>query len=560
MNDQKALKFILYARKSSESEDRQVQSIDDQINQLTELAKRNGLKIEQVLVESKSAKTPYTRPVFEQLVKLIEKKKDYGILCWSMNRLFRNPVDQGTIGWLLQSGQLNCIQTIDKTYMPEDNVLLFNVEGGMANQYIIDLRRMCKRGLMSKVQKGWRPCLPPIGYLNNKEDRTIVVDPERFDLVRKMWDLMLSGTLNPKEILDIANNQWGLRTAKHKRKGGERLTLGAIYKIFSNIFYTGIFQYGGDLFQGIHKPMITLDEFDTVQELLGRKGKKRQTPHDFAYTGIMRCGACESMYTASQKTKMIKATNSLKTFTYYHCSHRKNKGQCNKELQRPIAIKKLENIFCEILSEYTLNAKSLEWSFELIDKKAVTKKELEQKKLESINHDIRELEAQIENLSRQFYRGFFDEPFYINEKKLLNDRLIKIKNQRQANTHIDLQVIEQTKKAFQFASFARECLLKGSNNDKRTVIQTIGSNWVINGEKPEFINTNWLLPIKDFINASIANLSRFEPEYNQKNKGQNSDSGTDVIHLCDTIEAVRTEIEKNLMKNSAFNIPDLPKF
>jgi len=273
MNQNTPRILYIYARKSSESEDRQVQSIEDQVNRLKELANSLGITIKDVLTEAKSAKKPYCRPVFDDMLKRIEKGEADGILCWQINRLSRNPIDSGTISWMLQQGIIKCIQTIDRQYLPDDNVLLFNVESGMANQFIIDLRKNSKRGMEGKADRGWLPSRAPMGYLNDKLEHIIIEDKDRFDLVRKMWDMMLTGNYTPPKILRIANDKWGFRTPKTKRSGGGELANSMIYKIFTNIFYTGMFEWAGKLYKGNHKPMISLEEFDRVQAIMGRNGK-----------------------------------------------------------------------------------------------------------------------------------------------------------------------------------------------------------------------------------------------------------------------------------------------
>jgi len=186
-------RYILYCRKSSESEDRQVLSIESQINELKRLAERLNLQVVVVLSESKSAKQP-GRPIFDEVIKSIYQGKADGIICWKLDRLARNPIDGGRIIWMLQQGIIKHIQTFDREYYPEDNVLMMNMEFGMANQFVLDLSKNVKRGLKAKAEKGWLPSAPPLGYLN---DRTItrgrseiIKDPERFNIVKKMWNLM----------------------------------------------------------------------------------------------------------------------------------------------------------------------------------------------------------------------------------------------------------------------------------------------------------------------------------------------------------------------------------
>jgi DNA invertase Pin-like site-specific DNA recombinase len=75
------IKYILYARKSTEDKKRQVQSIDDQVKVLTELAKRVGLNVIDTITESKSAKDPDIRPGFSKMIEKIKKGEANGILC-----------------------------------------------------------------------------------------------------------------------------------------------------------------------------------------------------------------------------------------------------------------------------------------------------------------------------------------------------------------------------------------------------------------------------------------------------------------------------------------------
>jgi len=188
-------KFILYARKSSESEDQQVASIDSQIKELEAVAQREGLQVAAVLSEAKSAKAP-GRPVFAELLARIHRGEAAGILCWKLDRLARNPVDGGNVSWMLQSGVIQAIRTHERSYTPADNVLMMSVEFGMANQFVRDLAANVRRGMQAKVEKGWYPGVAKPGYLNTphqpKGERTTPLDPVRFPLVQKAFRIMLA--------------------------------------------------------------------------------------------------------------------------------------------------------------------------------------------------------------------------------------------------------------------------------------------------------------------------------------------------------------------------------
>src|SRR3990167_1794652 len=183
-----SMRYFLYARKSTDTEDKQVLSIEAQLSELRALARRDDLEILEEFIEKRSAKIP-GRPVFEEMMRRVERGEARGIVCWKIDRLSRNPVDSGRISWMLQRGVIQQIQTHDRTYLPQDNVLIMSVEFGMANEYIRQLSANTARGLRQKARNGHYPSVPPIGYLNDPRTKTIVVDRKKSKIVRAAFEL-----------------------------------------------------------------------------------------------------------------------------------------------------------------------------------------------------------------------------------------------------------------------------------------------------------------------------------------------------------------------------------
>lgn len=275
--DYSKLKFVLYARKSTEDKNKQVQSIPDQKRIMKERARTLDVHIKNkaIFSEEKSAKAPNVRDEFNRMIADIKAGKYNAIVCWKLDRLSRNPLENGLLQQMLQDGLIKAIVTHEKTHLPSDNAVLFAVESSISNQYVRDLMVNVRRGMHSKAEKGWLPGVPACGYLNDKETSTIIIDEERFALVRQMWDYMLTGMYSVSEIARLADKEWGLRTKPRKERGNKPLSVSGVYALFQNPFYKGYLRYGGKLHKGLHTPMVTPEEFDRVQELINRRNNPR---------------------------------------------------------------------------------------------------------------------------------------------------------------------------------------------------------------------------------------------------------------------------------------------
>ncbi|MDD3487459.1 MAG: recombinase family protein [Candidatus Moranbacteria bacterium] len=327
------MKYILYARKSSEDKNKQVLSLESQISTMKKVAENLELKIVKIFSESKSAKKPDNRPMFSEMIKMIEAGKADGIICWKLDRLSRNPMDSGKIQWLLQQGIIKEIQTIEKRYLPEDNALIFNVEAGMANQYIRELVINVKRGQQTKLDRGGYPNYAPIGYKNNRLEKTIEPDAERARYVKRAFELYATGSVSLKALADKLYQE-GFRS-----RGGYKYNKSKIHRILKNPIYYGVMFVHGKYYSGNHETIISKDLFDKVQEVINGKNRSRYKKHFYPLRGFMTCNVCGCLMTALEK----------KGFVYYYCTNGKGKCEEHKHyLKREKAEKLLSSIFQKI--------------------------------------------------------------------------------------------------------------------------------------------------------------------------------------------------------------------
>lgn len=503
-NDQ-TIKYFLYARKSSESDDRQIQSIDDQINKLKQLAESQNLNIVHIFQEAKSAKKPNNRPIFTEMMNRLSNGEADGILCWQMNRLSRNPKDNGDIQWLLQSGKIKSIQTYERQYLPDDNALLLSIEGGMSSQFILDLKKNVKRGMQSKREKGWRPGMAPIGYLNELYDHTIISDPERFPLLRRAWDLMLTGNYTVPKILNKLNNEWGFRTLKKRRIGNNPISMSGLYRIFSSIFYAGFFSHNGTNYNGKHEHMITLEEFDRVQTILGTKGKPRPKTHSFAFSGMIRCSECGCMVTAETKTKLIKSTNTTRSYTYYHCTKQKVGVKCG---QFSISDTELDKQILSELNKLELMPGFKEWALDAL--KSSTDVEIaERTKISEMQQiSLNGKQKQLDNLTKMRIRELINDEEFSKEKNELQTDIAKLRdNIKKTELRTD-NWLDMTERAFNFASNASKAFEIGVVDAKREILRTIGSEFILDNKTLHFKTNEWVR----LINNGNIEIQTLEPK------------------------------------------------
>ena len=102
-------KYFLYARKSTDVEDKQVLSIEAQVTELRKFAADSGLQVVDTIIEKRTAKTP-GRPKFGDMLRRIEAGEANGILAWHPDRLARNSIDGGQIIYLLDQTRLNSLK------------------------------------------------------------------------------------------------------------------------------------------------------------------------------------------------------------------------------------------------------------------------------------------------------------------------------------------------------------------------------------------------------------------------------------------------------------------
>lgn len=496
----KYLRYRLYARKSTDTEDKQVQSLDDQVKYMSELAKRDGLHIVgEPIRESQSAKRPDARPKFKALLEEIETGKIDGIICWKLDRLSRNPADSGRIQQLLQDSKLQHIQTTEKSYFPEDNAIVFSVEAGMSNQYIRELATNTKRGMRSKAEKGDKPGVPPIGYLNDRLNKVIVADPDNFKLVRILWDKMLTGTYSMAQLVEVAERDLNIRRPVRGKTGGNAIAYSSLCTMFKNPFYTGKLLFNGTLYDGNHPAMVSEDEFERVQQIIDptHTTRPKDKTYNFLMRNLFRCGECGFAITAEQKHKTIKSTGARKAYIYYHCTGKNKKTKCSQP-HLHVAEDELIRQIKDKLSRYTIDPAFYELAIKALAEQEEDVVAKEHAQTNSRDNAIEKAKQSIANLRRMRYSGEADDDaWYFAEMSELENKLETLQKDRNTADRKARDWREVADEVFTFARYAKEDFDADDLEKKRTVIARMGEKLTILDRTIQFTPNKYFIPLEE---------------------------------------------------------------
>jgi len=344
------IKYCLYARKSSESDERQAMSIDSQIKEMTELARKENLDIIEIKKESHSAKISGTRPVFMQLLKEIRDCKFNGVLTWAPDRLSRNAGDLGMLVDLIDQKKLLQIRTYSQIFSDNPNekflLMILCSQAKLEN----DNRGInVKRGIRAKCEMGWRPGPAPLGYINRSFAgvKDIVVDPDRAPLVIRMFEKAAKGA-SGRDIKKWADK------AGFTYKSGKPITLSQIYRMLKDPFYYGEFEHpqgSGNWYKGAHKPLITKELFRKVRGRMKVPEKSKWGSKIFTYKGILKCANCKSSIVGEERFRKRKFGKEPRHHVYYHCSRQKDRS-CKEPY---VTEKKLEESLLRFINFMYIN-------------------------------------------------------------------------------------------------------------------------------------------------------------------------------------------------------------
>lgn len=558
------INYRVYSRKSSEAEDRQTLSIDSQIDELRKLASNKNITVnaESYLKESHSAKSAFARPVFEQVVKDIEQSRVQGILAWHPNRLARNAIDAARLVDLMDKEKLVQIVTPTQTFIntPQDKFMFgfLCLQAKMENDSKgIDVQR----GLRKKNEMGFPGGVAKPGYLNDygqKGNCKIKPDPERLPIIKQIFEMFLTGKHSVRSLLEYAEST-GFRTIQRKKIGGRPLALSRLYSILKDPFYAGFFYAKDDkrisIRYEVHESLpriITESQYWEIQGLLGRKGVPRPSvnKHSFAYTGITRCGSCNSSVTAEHKYQLIcsecknkfayknrtqcpRCDTYIESMTkptylhyiYYHCTKKKNPDCAERSVWE-------EDIDTSVADYYEteleISPDLRDWCLAHLNQLEKQDKENEYEVKLSIERAIAKAEKEYDGLVNMRSKNLLDDADFIRMQATKKGEIAGLKESLSKLSHVDTEAMAQVKNAFNLAVGIGEVFRNGTFEEKQDALLDTRSNLTLKEKKITVFHDELLSIIIRGRKAAKSENKEFEPANWRADKRKNTNFEVDV--------------------------------
>ena len=451
------MNVYLYARKSTDDEERQILSIEAQLAELREYAAKEGIHIVREFIESRTAKEP-GRPIFNAMLDEVEKGEVRGLLAWHPDRLARNSVDGGRIIYLVDTGKLTALKF--PTFWFEDTPqgkFFLNMAFGQSKYYVDALSENVRRGMRQKLRRGEFPGKPPVGYLNEPRLRTIIVDEPKARLVRRMFEAYASGRYTFDDLHELVTG-WGLTSHRE-----QPIARSMLPKLLANPFYVGLFQYSGETHEGSHQPIVSRELFEQAQNVLasrGRPHKPRRRP--LSYLGFIQCGDCGASVTGERQ----------KGHHYYRCTRKL--GPCTQK--RFIREETLTDQLRAVTASAAIPSEPGAWMLSQVDQWRQDKLDSRAAQLADARTMLAQAEVRLSRLLDVYLDGSIEQADYARKK----DELLREKSGIKER----IRRIEQEGSAWlePMAAFLKDAILlentalSGTEEDLRNFHRRIGSN------------------------------------------------------------------------------------
>jgi DNA invertase Pin-like site-specific DNA recombinase len=451
---QTATKAVLYARVSSREQREEGYSIEAQMRLLREYAAKQRFVVAEEFIDVESASRSGRTGFNAMLAYLRKQPSCRAILVEKTDRLYRNLKDYVTLDVkVVKEGDV--LRPDSKS----SQQLMHEIKVVLAHNYSQNLGEETIKGMTEKARAGMYPSCAPIGYKNADGPagkRVIVLDPDTAPTINRLFELFASGNLSLKQLAARASEE-GLTLR------GVRIRKSALQQILRKRIYSGDFDFSGETYQGNYEPLVSKETWERVQSILNnsRKTNRHRIRHDFAFSGLVRCGHCGCMLVAEVKKGR---------YVYYHCTG--YRGKCLEPYTREERL--IEQFACN-LEELVIPPEVTEWLQATYLQSDLTERAARDRTIKQHQAQFERLEARIETLYMDRLDGRINPAFYdakAGEFRAQQQAILrKIEQIRSSSTPV-----EDALNLMQLTSQAATLFRQQNGHEQRRLLRTLVKN------------------------------------------------------------------------------------
>ena len=318
------MKAVIYARYSSDSQ--REESIEGQLRECTEYAERNGITILRSYIDRALSARTADRPEFQNMIKDSEQKLFGVVLIWKLDRFSRDRYDSAHYKRILKKNGVKVVSVKENISDGPEGIILESMLEGYAEYYSAELSEKIHRGQKENALKGRNNGGGiPLGYLLDKKEQKLVLDPVTAPLVREIFQRYADGEIVRTIVEDF--NRRGLKT-----KSGKPFSPNRFNRILKNRKYIGEYRYQDVIIPSGVPAILSDDVFYQVQARLEKNKRAPATAKadvDYLLTTKLFCGLCERMMIGESGT-----SHTGDKHYYYKCGGAKRKLGCKRKSVR----------------------------------------------------------------------------------------------------------------------------------------------------------------------------------------------------------------------------------
>jgi site-specific DNA recombinase len=467
-NGQGNRKAAIYARVSSKEQEKEGFSIPAQLKLLTAYAAEKGFAVVQQYVDVETAKKA-GRTGFTAMIDLFRGESKARIpanscrvlLVEKTDRLYRNLKDWVTLDELDLEIHFVKENIVFSHSSRSSEKFIHGIKVLMAKNYIDNLSEETKKGMLEKAEQGIYPSFAPLGYINVQcgDKRFIQPDPEFTPFIRQLFEWYATGNYSLLEVARKASAE-GLAY----RKTGNKVGKSTVHKILTSPIYYGDFDWAGKRYRGTHKPIITRELFERVQELLTEKGHCRRRPHthEWAFQGLVFCGHCGCALTAELKKGR---------YIYYHCTG--YKGKCPEKYVRE---EELARQFGEALRFIQIDKQVLEWVITALKESHGDEKRYHDEMIAKFQKEHQKLQDRIDAMYVDKLDGRVSQEFFDRKNTDWRAEQAEILHKIEKHQNANCSYLEEGVRFLELAQKAVSLYEKQEMKEKRRILDFLFSN------------------------------------------------------------------------------------